>query len=106
ENSVVNFDDSSFSGSLCWARKKDNTIPSFFVKSGTSFLNNGIGFESDNPVTIYVNGSKGVVITEGATLKLKGSALAGVSFDGNVTVNSNSEDHIEVALGEGQYTFQ
>ena len=106
ENSVVNFDDSSFSGSLCWARKKDNTLPSFFVKSGTSFLNNGIGFESDNPITIYVNGSKGVVITEGATLKLKGSALAGVSFDGNVTVNSNSEDHIEVALGEGQYTFQ
>ena len=78
-------------------RKKDNTLPSFFVKSGTSFFNNGIGFESDNPITIYVNGSKGVVITEGATIKLKGSALAGVSFDGNVTVNSNSEDHIEVA---------
>lgn len=106
ENNLVNFDDSSFTGKLCWMRKKDNTLPSFFVKSGTSFLNNGIGFESNNPVTIYVKGSTGVVISDGATLKLKGTTLAGVSFDGNVTVNSTSENHIEVTLGEGQFTFQ
>ena len=50
--------------------EKDNTLPSF-CKIRNKFFNNGIGFESDNPITIYVNGSKGVVITEGATIKLK-----------------------------------
>ena len=86
-------------------KKKDNK-PSFFVKSGTSFLDNGVGFEADNPLTIYVNGTKGIVITEGATLKLNGSALAGVNFDSNVTVKSSSVDHIEVVLEKGQYKFQ
>ena len=107
ENSPVNFDESSYTGHLCWARKKDNTLSSFFVKSGTNYLDNGIGFESDKPVTIYVKGSKGVVITTGATtLRLKGSALAVVDFNGNIRVNSTSEDHLEVALGKGKFTFQ
>ena len=87
-------------------KKKDNKLLSFFVKSGTYFLDNGVGFEADNPLTIYVNGTKGVVITEGATLKLNGSALAGVNFDSNVTVKSSSGDHIEVVLEKGQYKFQ
>ena len=106
ENNPVEFDDSSYKGHLCWARKKDNKLLSFFVKSGTSFLDNGVGFEADNPLTIYVNGTKGIVITEGATLKLNGSALAGVNFDSNVTVKSSSGDHIEVVLEKGQYKFQ
>ena len=69
-------------------------------------MDNGVGFEADNPLTIYVNGTKGIVITEGATLKLNGSALAGVNFEGNVTIKSSSGDHIEVVLEKGQYKFQ
>jgi len=106
ENSPVNFDESSFTGNLCWVRKKSNTLTSFFVKSGTNYLDNGIGFESDNPVTIYVKGSNGIVISDGATLRLNGSVLSGVSFDSNVIINSSSEDHIEVVLGAGKFTFQ
>ena len=67
-------------------KKKSNTLTSFFVKSGTNYLDNGIGFESDNPVTIYIKGSNGIVISDGATLRLKGSLLSRVSFDSNVIV--------------------
>ena len=45
DNNLVSFDDISFAGKLCWTRKINNDISSFFVKSGTSFLNNGNGFE-------------------------------------------------------------
>ena len=105
DDKLVNFDDSSYTGDFCWVRKKENAIASFFVKSGTSFLNNGIGFESDNPVTIFVNGTKGTVISQGATLKLKGSALAKVNFNEKITVKSATEDYIEVVLDKGQFTF-
>lgn len=106
EHNIVDFEGSTFVGKLCWARKNDATLNSFFVKSGTSFLNDGYGFESNSPVTIYVKGSKGVVVTEGATIKLKGSQLARVSFDGNVTVINTTDEYTEVALEHGTYAFE
>jgi len=106
DNNLVNFDDTSFAGKFCWNRKINNEISSFFVKSGTNFLNNGNGFESENPISIYFNGSKGTLITKGTTLKLKGSRLRELSFEGPVRVISTTEDYIEVELSEGKFTFQ
>jgi hypothetical protein len=105
-NKLVEFDNSSFMGHYCWARGKDKVVSSFFVKSGTSFLNNDFGFESDSPLTIYVKGSKGVVISEGSTLKLKGSSFSGVKFDKNINVKRTSDGFIEVELPKGKFKFQ
>lgn len=105
-NKLVEFDNSSFMGHYCWAREKDKVVSSFFVKSGTSFLNNGFGFESDSPLTIYVKGSKGIVISEGSKLKLKGSSFSGVKFDKNINVKSTSDGLIEVELPKGKFKFQ
>tara|TARA_B100001059_G_scaffold35659_1_gene28735 strand:+ start:111843 stop:114044 length:2202 start_codon:yes stop_codon:yes gene_type:complete len=105
-NKLVEFDNSSFMGHYCWAREKDKVVSSFFVKSGTSFLNNGFGFESDSPLTIYVKGSKGIVISEGSTLKLKGSSFSGVKFDKNINIKSTSDGFIEVELPKGKFKFQ
>ena len=102
----MDFEGSTFAGKLCWVRKNDATLNSFFVKSGTSFLNDGYGFESNSPITIYVKGSKGSVFTEGATLKLKGNQLARVSFDDNVTLINTTDDYTEVVLERGTYTFE
>ena len=80
-------------------------VYSFFVESGTSFKQNGFGFESDSPVTIYVKDSQGVIISKGAKLKLNGSNLSSASFDSSVKVISQSESHIEVELGSGTFKF-
>ena len=105
-NSSVNVDGMSFAGALCWVRKTENALSSFFVKSGTSFLDKGKGFESNQPLTLYWNGSKGNIITDGAVLKLMGSALAKVRFEGSVKVLSTTENYIEVELTKGNYSFQ
>ena len=105
-NSSVNVDGMSFAGALCWVRKTENALSSFFVKSGTSFLDKGKGFESNQPLTLYWNGSKCNIITDGAVLKLMGSALAKVRFEGSVKVLSTTENYIEVELTKGNYSFQ
>ena len=61
---------------------------------------------SENPISIHFNGLKGTLITKGTTLKLKGSNLREVSFEGPVNVISTTEDYIEVELSEGKFTFQ
>ena len=93
------------SGDFIWCRKKSDNVYSFFVESGTSFKQNGFGFESDSPVTIYVKDSQGVIISKGAKLKLNGSNLSSASFDSSVKVISQSESHIEVELGSGTFKF-
>ena len=78
---------------------------SFFVESGTNFSHNNFGFESDSPVTIYVKDSKGLIISKGAKVKLNGSNFSSASFEGSVKVISQSENHIEVELGSGNFKF-
>ena len=101
----VEVDTFSASGDFIWCRKKSDNVNSFFVESGTSFKQNGFGFESDSPVTIYVKDSQGVIISKGAKLKLNGSNLSSASFDSSVKVISQSESHIEVELGSGTFKF-
>lgn len=101
----VEVDKFSASGDFIWCRKKSDNVYSFFVESGTSFKQNNFGFESDSPVTIYVKDSKGVIISNGAKLKLNGSNLSGANFDSSVKVISQSENHIEVELGSGTFKF-
>ena len=101
----VEVDTFSASGDFIWCRKKSDNVYSFFVESGTSFKQNGFGFESDSPVTIYVKDSQGVIISKGAKLKLNGSNLSSASFDSSVKVISQSESHIEVELGSGTFKF-
>ena len=101
----VEVDVFSASGDFIWCRKKSDNVYSFFVESGTSFKQNNFGFESDSPVTIYVKDSKGVIISNGAKLKLNGSNLSGANFDSSVKVISQSENHIEVELGSGTFKF-
>ena len=76
------------------------------ISGNTFFLNKVNGFVSEYRISIYFNGSKGTLITKGTTLKLKGSRLRELSFEGPVRVISTTEDYIEVELSEGKFTFQ
>jgi hypothetical protein len=46
------------------------------------------------------------VISEGSTLKLKGSSFSGVKFDKNINVKRTSDGFIEVELPKGKFKFQ
>ena len=105
-DNFVNFENSTFTGNFFWTREIDKVVTSFFVKSGTSFLNNGKGFESDKPITLYINGSDGIVLSNGANLKLIGNSLAKVKFNENVTIKNSADDYLEVELPSGKFTFQ
>jgi hypothetical protein len=64
-----------------------------------------VGFESDSPVSIYVKGTEGVIISEGAIIKLKGAGMGNVQFGSGVTAVSSGTDFIEVQISAGEVRF-
>lgn len=87
--------------------REDNSAPIFyFARKGRSFSMNGIGFESDAPVSIYARGQAGVIISPGATITLRGPGMGSITFETSVSVVSSGSDFIEVVLPEGSYEFQ
>ena len=77
----------------------------WFVRNGTHFLSAETGFESDVPVTLYMNGKSGVIVTAGATVTLTGTGINSVQFDEEVEVLNSSDNSIEVKLGKGTFYF-
>lgn len=78
----------------------------WFVRNGTYFSSSETGFESNEPVTVYMKEKAGVIVSPGATVKLTGGGMNSVQFDQSVEVISSGDDFIEVELGEGVFEFQ
>ena len=87
------------------SRSSDNVNTFYFARHGTEFLSGSVGFESDSPVSIYVKGKVGVIISEGAKIKLKGPGVETVQFESTVTVISSGTDFIEVQIPAGEVRF-
>ncbi|MEE4286167.1 MAG: hypothetical protein V2I31_08470, partial [Mariniphaga sp.] len=77
----------------------------WFVRSGTHFLSAETGFDSDVPVTVFMNEKSGAIVSPGATVKLTGAGINSVQFDQEVEVLSSSGNSIEVKLGKGTFYF-
>lgn len=77
----------------------------WFVRKGTHFSSAETGFDSDVPVTIYMNEKSGAIVSPGATVKLIGTGINSVQFDQDVEVLETGDNFIEVKLGKGTFYF-
>lgn len=77
----------------------------WFVKNGTRFSSKGAGFESDAPVTLYMNDNSGAIVSSGATIKITGNGMNGLQFEPSVEVIGTDDKSIEVKLASGTYYF-
>lgn len=91
---------------FCLTRKSANTTLFYLIRNGTSFLSRNVGFESENPVTIYARGTKGTIISGGTKVKLFGPGMASVHFEPVVTIIESGSDYIEVQLSKGTFSFK
>jgi len=96
----------SFNADLCVVRKSQKANSFYLVRNGTKLLTEGAGFDSDSEITIYANGNEGAIITNGATVKIKGKGIENVKFDPVAQLISSGKDFIEVQLSEGTYYFK
>ncbi|MFT4568401.1 MAG: hypothetical protein ACI9FN_003370 [Saprospiraceae bacterium] len=87
-------------------RLSGETTQYYFVRHGTDFSIGSIGFESDSPISIYVKGQKGVIVSEGTKIKLKGNGIQSVQFEPAVNILNSGTDFIEIQLPAGEVKFQ
>jgi hypothetical protein len=99
--------DINYQAEFCLSRKAGQATSFYLVRKGTYFSANNVGFESDNPVTIYAMGNEGVIISEGSgKVKLSGPGIESVQFDPAVQILSTGNNYIEVQLNEGTFYFK
>jgi hypothetical protein len=78
----------------------------WLVRNGTHFSTATGGFESDRPITLFMRGNTGAIVSPGATLTLKGSGMNAVRFDPAAEVLASGADFVRVRLGPGTCTFR
>jgi hypothetical protein len=96
----------SFFGKAVIARMENSVNSFYFVRQGTYFNQNGIGFESDGDISIYAKGNVGVIFSSGAKVKLTGSDIQNIQFDVSVNLISSGAGFIEIQLPSGVVRFQ
>lgn len=80
----VTVDATSFHGRAAVYRQNAENLDFYFVRQGRSFSSGShrIGFESSDPLSIYMKGTKGRIISPGATVTLYHPALSRIQIDG------------------------
>jgi len=101
----INSNGLNFQGEFCLARKVGSSNSFYFVRNGIHFSSGNLGFESDNPISIYAKDTEGAIISLGAKVKLAGIGMGSVQFDTSVEILSSGSDFIEVQLPEGTFYF-
>ena len=95
----------SFVGKSMISRYQDQNNSFYFIRKGTFFNQNGFGFQSENPVSIFVVGHNGVIISNGTPLTLNGPGADRISFNTNVTILDSGEQFIKVEIPAGEVRF-
>ncbi len=77
----------------------------YFARKGTNLSQFETGFESDAPISIYSKGKYGVIISDGAKVKLKGPDISSIQFEPSVEILSSGNQFIEVQIPVGNVRF-
>jgi hypothetical protein len=96
----------NYKAGFCLTRQVNQSTSFYLVRNGKSFSTGNVGFESDNPVTMYAMGNEGAIISDGARVKLTGPGIASVQFDPAVQILSTGSNFIEIQTGEGTFYFK
>ena len=96
-----------FKGKAALVRNANDSTQFYFARHTTALMSGSIGFDSDRPISIHHNiGSGGVIVSNGATIRLIGKGIETVQFDSGVTTVSSGSDFIEVLLPTGEIRFR
>lgn len=102
----IQLDDHVVQAELALFRVSGDATDFWFVRKGTHFSTGSAGFESDVPITMFVNGKKGIISSLGATVRLTGNGMELIQFDQTTEVLSSGDGFIEVKLGSGNFSFE
>ncbi len=64
-----------------------------------------LGFESDATISIYTKGKEGVIVSEGARIKLNGQGMNSINFDNSVDIINSGDTFIEAYVPKGTICF-
>jgi len=101
----VRYDSVAFLGKTMFSRHRPDAQSFYFVKEGSHFLRDGLGFESDVPVTIFVGERNGRILSDGAEILLMVSDPSALKFDSKVDLEVLSKNRVRVKVPKGQVAF-
>jgi hypothetical protein len=105
-DSLIQSDSIQFRAGFCLTRLEGSASSFYLAAKGTYFSAYAEGFESDNPVTVYARGTEGLILSDGAKVKLTGPGLGNVQFEPALEVLSSGPDFMEVQTQKGKYSFK
>jgi hypothetical protein len=98
-----------FQGKSAIARFTDNTNSFYFVRQGTGFSTQPemVGFNSVEPVSIYLAGNTGSIISQGTRITIKYPGLLGLRLDNtDLTPTNTGYDWVEADIPVGTYNLE
>jgi hypothetical protein len=101
----VSHDGISFNGKSMVSRTSNSNNKFYFIRQGSKYDQGGIGFESDAPITIYAKEKEGVIVSDGAKVKLNGPGMNAIKFNPSVTIIDSGDTFIEVQMPAGTIRF-
>ncbi len=98
-------DSVSFQAKSMLYRESNDGNAFFFARKGIHFFHGDVGFDSENPVSIYFRGSTGAVITDGTVLTLRGPIFTDLNLNSDAVILERADDFITIQLPKGTYYF-
>ncbi len=97
----VNYEGIIVQGKALALRMETEKPDFYFVRMGMKleFLN--VGFISSDPVSIFMKGTEGAIISDGAEITLIGPGISNAVFEPALTIIDSSPDRIVVSLPPG-----
>ena len=81
-NGQANQNGIAFNGRACLIRQTQHIHTFYFARQATHFRDNQQGFESTNPVTIFMRGKTGRIVSPGTRVTFHHPNITGVQIDG------------------------
>lgn len=101
----IAYDNITFNGKALVSRGDNSTNTFYFVGNGLRFERDGTEFESDAEISIYAKGNEGVIVSDGAKIKLNGQAMGSINFVPSVDIINSGDTFIEMQAPDGMVRF-
>lgn len=82
-------------------RQIDNQHAFYFARQSTQFQDGDIGFTSDEPITLFMRGKTGHVVSPGTDITFNHPNVTSVQIDGETFVSESTSNGIRVTVPQG-----
>lgn len=96
------FEEADFNGKIVLFRKKNGELTFYFIRKGTQFQNQGEGFQSDHPISLYIKEGNGkIIIYQDTELTLFSKDISTFIIEGEKF--ELRENYTKIDLKKGNY---